>query len=370
MYSPQAEQSTVAYPAVQDWRENAKRKANENPKYPAPTEDGHMLIWRAEVCLMYRTSRATKGAYTGRPFLPVFGTLQNFGDANKSVYENTRMVHFGGISGTPTLVDTQGKAPYMELPTLFGGTITILNTGDDIIFNGDRLMWRLPPSAKAALTRFAQMPGRPAQRIPIPIEPYRPENQKMNAELIRAFGTGKEKTHKDDAIAHGAVSFLRGACELMFLGALLNEAGAFGDGRGNLDTLPASQEAMTLRVRQVILDRGMKVLRMAQALGIRDLATPEDALAWSGVHFKIRSFCVRYIIPKKENEYIVPLVNGDMHPTGFAGQIFDAQTGVAEKILKSVVATNDYYTDRIFAKAITTAPPNKAVDIVIGHYAA
>lgn len=362
----------VAYPAVQDWREIARRRKNENPLYPAPTEDGHMRIWRAEVCLMYRHSKSVKGPYTGRPFLPVFSTLQNFGDANKSLYANTRSVCFGGVSGTPDLVDSDGKAPYQELPTLFGGTITILNTGNSVIMNGDRLMWALPESAKQALFRYAHIRGRPEKRIPVPVEPYRPEKQRMNADLIRGFGIGEEEVDKDDETAHGSINFLKAACELIFLGALMSDAGAFGDNAGNLGGIPATREALTQRIRGVVTGRGTrrKVLRMAQALGIRELDTQADMQAWQAVGFPMRDYVVRLIIPRTEAEYIVPLENGDMVPQGLPGDVYRVQTGAVETILSAVVATNDFFTDKIFARALTSAPPDKAVDIVIGHYAA
>lgn len=369
-YRPQAEQGTVAYPAMQDWREIVKRRDNATPLYPAPTTDNHMRIWRTMVCLQYKDGRVTRGPYTGRPFLKVFASLNNFGDSRKSVYANTQSVRFAGVAGTPTLTDTENGAPYHELPTLFGGTITVNHTGNRVILNGSRLYWKLPANIAAALKRHGRTRGRAPKQIPVEIEAYRPEEQKLHADLVRSFGLGGEVVNADDQVAHGAINLLEGAAELIFFGALLNEAGAFGDGSGNLGGVPRNMANLMARMRAAIENRATapKAIRMMQALGIRELQTDDERRAWAG--YPIQQYIVRMLIPRSENEYIAPLVNGDMVPQGPLGDIYTVQTSVMEKIMRAVVATNDYTASRIFATAFTAAAPGKEVDIMIGHYAA
>ena len=161
MYRPSAEQSIVAYPAVQDWREIKKRRTKDKPFYTAPLTDDAMRIWRADVMVMYKRAKSYKGPFTGRPFISAFSVMNGAGREGDTVYTITRTLRFGGVAGTPTLVDSDGKAPYQEMPALFGGTITILNSGGSIIYNGDRLYWTLLKSSEDAVKRFRQIRGRP-----------------------------------------------------------------------------------------------------------------------------------------------------------------------------------------------------------------
>ncbi len=372
MYRPSAEQHTVAYPAVQNWREIKRRRDKDSPYYKGPLEDGTLRIWRADIMVMWKKGKSYKGPFTGRPFVAVFSVLNGVGKEGDSVYSLTRSLRFGGVAGTPTLVDSDGKAPYQELPALFGGTITVLNSGNSLIYNGDRLFWKLSDDPYAASKRFRQIRGRADKRITVSVEPYRPEEQKLNASLIRRICLLEEKAVPDDRVATGARNVCGAFGEAMLIGVMLSEAGAFGTGAGSMVGLAGwTDTRMMTAIRNTMTNVASsgRVRRAAQALGVQRVASQADVTEWRRPQFRMQEFIAKLLVPRLRGDYIAPLGDQDMAPQGLAGDVFRAQTGLMEKMLQAVVATNDYTASRIFGTAFTSAAPNQAVDINLGHYA-
>lgn len=387
LYGPQSEQHTVVYSARQSLKEiNARRRA-KTPAIKGETTDSHLRIWVGDICLQYTENMRVRGPYTGKSFLEVFSSLANFGTYGDSKHAMIKSVRFGGIAGTATLVSSENKSPYLDITVMFGGTITILNTGTEVIFPGDRLYWDLPANEIQAAVATGGMPGRPPNTFVPLLMPYKPEQHALNANLIRDINTAPARlsrtnpTPRTDPISDGAQKFMTAVSEIMLLGIMLDRANAFGDHNdGSFGGVVLDEGMLRTALRSLTTYRNqpMALKRVCEGLDL----IPVDRTAegeWNARRYgalgpprggipgsrMMQDYIMKLLVPIAPAEHIVDYVMG---MPDIPKRVYDAQNNVIPQLLSSVVATNDYTTSRIIGHSFTKAGPLKAVDVILGGY--
>jgi hypothetical protein len=108
---------------------------------------------------------------------------------------------------------------------------------------------------------------------------------------------------------------------------------------------------------------------LSRELGARDMRprkyvdsiTVEDGRS-------LAEFAIDAMVPTEDSHLILPLLPGGRTPGGDEGQIVRNQKNTIHHLMMAITASDDFYKQRIFAKALSPAEPGKEMDVILGKY--
>ena len=376
-FRPGAEQQTVVVGAWQDPADiKRRRQTRSEAAIKGGTSDAHQKIVRGDILLTKNERQRIRGPVTGKQLVPVFASLNNFGNKGQTKLQLLQSVRMVGVAGEGTTPDSTDQSPNMTLNAQIGGTITRANDGPDTVYPGDYLYWDIPKNTKEARELQSHVNG-PEDRYTAFQRRLDPSNQKVHVDLIRSVTTKNGEgliVLPDAAVVEGAMLAKRSVAEIAAVAVLMERAGLFGSSSGDLTGLqgPLTEADIVNKVTALLqpnTSNAEGVERLCEALGLINL-TIQTQREWGEVangNVNLPDLITRMFMPKKTAEYIAKPVEG-RRPNGLAGRIYDAQSGALESFLSSVITTNFYTTGRVFAECLTKAAPGGDCHIKMGTH--
>lgn len=389
--SPISELKLVKYNAFADGDHIERAMHTQGRSFiRGPLVQENFSIMKYDVCLAWSTKKQWRKAQPGEETtLRVFSPLNGLGSPKDTRMTLLSRLRFAGFAGTGTREDSTGQSPYRSLPVVVGGLYNAWNTGEQTIDAGDWVYWDLPESDEEIKRiqggKYNQ--GRPRSRFLAILRPYNPENQSMNAEMLRYVNVdmgGRQANGKGKRVGHPKVRgelvqwsqiYAETLREAMYQGALMAAVGIFGDVpaasrvRGN-----ATDDAWIQNMQARMKGDGTFRAFASRASQDLDLA-PRPQRTWRarrGDRADPAMVANRVLLPTSNRDRIVrrslprrgepPLKEPD---------------AVTRRVQQSMVTTNlrageevRWFTKgRIVGKAQENVGPGDFFDIVVGSYA-
>jgi hypothetical protein len=318
----------------------------------------------------------------GDGLYPVFSVLNGLGCAGETWLEIVESHAFGGLVGSQGAKFGDGASSVVspDVAMQLGGLSTIVNTGTETIFNGDRLYWDIPKPGEVPSYTTDN-----SGRIRVAVRPYRPSEQRVTAAAIlhrlvtggRARAADRGDIAKNETpIADATVAitrFVRTMAVMSLDMFLASGLVAFDPIAIGVDGVAAARRAQNAKrwMQEPEGKREDVMVRVARALRVPDVRDPHGIAAIHVQHAG-NSALHTYLgaLFACEKSLVAPVEGSNNVPSGDKGALFCAQRSALEELLAGVTKANEFVTRRIFATAISVMQPGHAGDVNIGSYAA
>lgn len=372
--NPVARVQLIVYNAFSaEWKQ---RKQNAgNAKYGGPVDHDHMMALDAEPMVYERTAKLIR--YTGsldrETTLRLFTCLNGYGRKGETKNDILRRLRWGGFKGYKTLEDKNEMYTQIDFPSYFGGLFSIINNGDETIFQGDYLYWDIPEDEKEAreiISKFkleGRLSGARGDRRTVFVRPYDPRKQSVNKYQLRRVSdmepgdyleaARNKRGHFDKTLTEVFESIKA----LIGIGIII--------GRGNpdeteLDDIKTIEEAKTAISAAFLGQEGSD----ASLKGFFERADPRRIETVS-----------RHILTQAVIQMIAPIENTEFYNQRDLGNSAryvkiiqkgnmngkdDVYPNLLERFLKNTIECESHVKGRIIARAMSPANPGQSLDII------
>lgn len=376
-HNPVTNAGRIAYNAYLDVEEIKNRRALHKESktfFPGPMDDRSLVILPRDVC--YTSRRSPEQLQSDRPYvLSVLngayiyeGTDKEGTDKWLTILDDIEFAGFAGGQGAQ--IDSNGVDSDRDLALVIGGTLTVPNTGDMRINNGDWILWELPP-----LNKPYEKGLRGSERIVLHIRPYCGRLDRMSEnlfmELMRSANPAEFETTSrshNQPIVEGALNVRNAVYECMLMGIhIALKLGIVGfKVNGNGGTLEQSKYNGSEEARNTILSG------ISSELGLIKKSANGKVKTYKVLKKEVELEEVARKTMVGDHDYLMFSMLSDTGtlPNGSKGQIIKNQKQMLTDLINGVGSANFHTTRRIIGKAMNSGNPGEELDILINRYMA
>lgn len=378
-YNPLTSTSRIIYNFVMDKKiiQEKEEKARNHiiPFYPAFDSQIDNCILSRELLI----AKKSKNMQSGKK-LQVFSCLNNAGDTTQNLFDFERQHTVVGVALIEGKYDVRSENNNRSgVSGQMGGSTTIKNTGNQKIVSGDLIMWAFPPKDEPT-NGVSRNDGRIVP-LTLPYRPEEPYNEGGPQSILVGnfyrlvaqrynfkYSQNNILETQMDPITEGAFYSRAAIMKAAWITIIqLLEAGVLGFVEENRREQRAeSWSSVKTQNPKIIENQLYQLYKILNVSGHINEATHVDSSPTNStsVHERIDE---RLFNPKERDNRVIAISNGNVDDEQYVARqkMIQAQMTFLPEYLYSVKKANTYFTNKVFARALSTAEAGEVIDVKI-----